>query len=140
MRSTSSLHVRIREDDQERSRVAAIWSIADTPIKAGTEIALNLTEGLRALLDVIEAGRPFLLRDVDFDLGLVGDVRRRQGIKATMIVPLERDGTVEGVLTFGTDVEGGLRDDHIPFFTGLGKGVETKLLELALGPRPSDHH
>lgn len=111
-------------EQPERAVVRAAWSMTETVLDAGLEIALDLTQEVRQVAETLLLGRPKVIRPTEFDLGLLGDMATRQGTRVLMAIPLERDGVVRSVMLLGSASSEGFTAEDVPFFTGLGKGIE----------------
>jgi transcriptional regulator with GAF, ATPase, and Fis domain len=116
----------------ESLRIAALWETAPGVFAKGMSVSTNFTDDTRAVaLHLRETGSPLMLHAEAADLGLVGDLISEQGLRAGVLIPLWEGEDVVGVLTFaGPDVEP-FADHAVPLFTGIGRGVEDRILKLA---------
>lgn len=110
------------------ARVMASWSIGDTVFTPGTQVSTHFSDDLEALAVQVFSGLPAVVRSDRVDLGLVGHLLRREGVASLVIVPLHENRQVVGIITFGSSSPTAIGPQHVPYFTGLGRGTEEILV------------
>lgn len=115
-----------------RARVVAMRTDhPETFFVSGTEINFGLTEDTRAVYDVLVArGRAVTFGIGDLDVGLLRDLLEAEGIISIAGVPLFEGGMVHGVIGLSSHAKDALVPAHVPFLTGLGRGIEEKMIML----------
>lgn len=112
-------------------RIVAVWSAFETLNAPGVELSLRYTEDMAQLVGELLAGRPMVFDLSQFQLALLNDIFEHEGITLWVAIPLHRaPGRIAAVLGLGTAKPGGFTDRDVPFFTGLGRGIEEKFLDL----------
>lgn len=96
----------------------------------GMAISLDLTPGVRDAADRVLAGRPVAARIDEPDLGLLTDLSRAEGVRSWIAVPLHDGDEVVAAIFMGSAGSEGFTDDDLPFFAGVGRGVEEHLVRL----------
>ncbi len=109
-----------------------VWSRSATSVTTGIALPVHAT----SFMEVARAGRA--IRST-WDAGgrpppLLHQVMADEGNLAWVLIPLEDDGIVRGVLTVWTWDEMAVTDDDLPFFDELGKSFGRRLLELSARP------
>ena len=126
----AGIMVRVERDGNEFARIAALWSATETPLEPGVDIPTNLTPELEAISEVIRSGRPTVIRMKEQDLGMLGELSRKQGSAVSLIVPIADQREVIAALALSSGSDDGFTVNDLPFFTGLGKGIQASIVRL----------
>lgn len=112
------------------ARAIALWSAVETLTEPGMELVVGLTDDMRRIANEYMRKWPFVFRTEGVDLGLLGDVFKQEGVRVWMVVPLLKDGVIEGLIGFGSGEPDAINQDDVPYFSGVARGVEARLLAL----------
>ena len=113
--------------DRVRARLVAVWSGASQSLlEVGTEMAISATT---ALPQVMRTGRPIVTRSRDGS-NLLEDILREEGVRSRISIPLRVNDEVVGILIFASSSPEVFDASDVPFFIGVGVGLERRLLNL----------
>jgi GAF domain-containing protein len=121
--------------DAPHFTVVAKWSAAETLFEVGTEIAVDLTPGVRGIADRLLSGELSLTRSSEGTLGLADMIQRNEGILATLLIPLRSGDTVVGGLVLASSSESTFGTLDLVFFKRLGAAIEGQLAHLLTSPQ-----
>ena len=124
--------VRILRTGDDTLVSTGVWSRSATSVTTGIALPVHAT----SFMDVARAGRA--IRSTWDASGrpppLLHQVMADEGNLAWVLIPLEHDGIVRGVLSVSTWDELAITDDDLPFFDELGRSFGQRLLALSTRP------
>lgn len=129
----------LRFVSQDAVRTLATWSTSDSILTVGTDLSVHFTEDTLTTAQTLLRGYPVVFRADDVDFGILSSLMEKEGAASVAVIPLHVDGTVGAILSLTSASPGALSSAAIPFLTGLGRGVEKKVMQLILGAERSQH-
>lgn len=111
-------------------RALAAWSTADTVVTVGMDISVHFTEDTRTTAATLLRGYPVAFRADDVDFGILSDVMTQDGAGSVAVVPLHAGDVVGAILALTSATSTAFEPDTVPFLTGLGRGIETTVMDL----------
>ncbi|MFN2537518.1 MAG: hypothetical protein ABR549_05125 [Mycobacteriales bacterium] len=110
--------------------ILASWTIAESVLTAGTEVAATITPAAAMLLAQVGDGRPVHTKIGANSESIIDYLMFEQGVRQASLQTVHRDELGMVFLVFGSG-----RDDLLPatpaaFFAGLAAGIRPRVLEL----------
>ena len=110
--------------------ILASWTIAESVLTAGTEVAATITPAVAMLLAQVGDGRP-----VHTPIGANPDsimdyLMSEQGVRQASLQTVHRDELGMIFLVFGSGHDDLLSTTPAAFFAGLAAGIRPRILEL----------
>lgn len=107
-----------------------MWNAGPSTLQIGDKISADLTSDARAIADRLLAGRPVWFRTRDVDLGMLGDIFRKEAGSVWVIIPLSpgTGGVPGGVVAVASSDPDIFKRMDVVLFEGLVRGTEDALL------------
>ncbi|MCU1602211.1 MAG: hypothetical protein JWO22_2920 [Frankiales bacterium] len=110
--------------------VEASWSISESVFEPGTSVAIDITPGIRELVDRTASGRPVHETVGGRHDSMVDHLMEQQGIRAVTLQLVDREPSMQVLMVDGSGSRTLLESSPDGFWAGLAAGIRPRVLEI----------